>query len=294
MDITAIIPTLCEGVRRDLLLRSIESIHLASELSIRILVVVNGQRFDSRLLDILKARDDIEILQISEGSQTKAQLVGRQQVSTEYFCFLDDDDEYLAGALDIRLSLLQQDHTADLVVTNGFSSRDGCDHQTYSHLSRVNDQPLNELFRENWLHNCNHLFRSSTVPSSYFEDPHPYNEWTWLAYRLALDGKKIIASDVPTFRYNDTPGSLSKSSIFILSSISLYERMLSMHPKRDIVEIICKRLCNAWHHVSVSELQSGHRIKAIGAHLRSLTCHWSGLKFLPYTRHLFGNFSRDQ
>ncbi|MBU6995347.1 glycosyltransferase family 2 protein [Ferrovum myxofaciens] len=292
MSITVIIPTLCESSRRNLLLRAIESIQV-QEQSVQILVVVNGQRFDSNLLETLKARSDIDVLQIFEGSSPKAQLIGRRHVSSEYFSFLDDDDEYLPGALDIRLSLLQQDITADLVVTNGFSSKNGNDRLTYSHMSNVKNYPLKALFQENWLASCNHLFRSSGVPTKYFEDPHPYTEWTWLAYRLALDGKKIIASDVPTFRYNDTPGSLSKSSIFIMSSITLYGRMLSLNPKSDIVKIIRKRLCNAWHNVSVFELKSGHRTKAILAHLRSLTCHWSGLKFTSYTRHLLGNISRN-
>jgi len=290
MNITIIIPTLCENSRKNFILRAIESIKV-SEQSVRILVVVNGQRFDSNLLETLKARSDIDVVQIAEGSLTKAHLIGRQHVSSEYFSFLDDDDEYLPGALDIRLDYLQRNGAADLVVTNGFSSKNGNDQLTYSRMLNVNDHPLYELFQENWLHNCNHLFRSSSVTTKYFEDSHPYMEWTWLAFRLALDGKKIVALDVPTFRYNDTPASLSKSSIYLLSSVSLYGRMLSLKPKSDIKKIIRNRLSNAWHSVTVFELQSGHRIKAISAHFRSLTCHWSGLKFLSYTRYLLGRTS---
>lgn len=122
MFITTIIPTLCEGVRRNALLRAIESVHQASEQATKILIVVNGQRFDQSLLNLLKSRNDIEVLQITEGSLTKAHLIGRKHVSTEYFSFLDDDDEYLVGALDIRLALFLNDCTLDVVVTNGFQT----------------------------------------------------------------------------------------------------------------------------------------------------------------------------
>ncbi|MDB5934852.1 MAG: hypothetical protein JWQ01_2196 [Massilia sp.] len=286
MSITTIIATLCDAFRRDFLLRAIESIHQASERPVRILIVVNGQRFDKDLLAVLKERSDVEVVQITEGSLTKAHIAGRRLVDTEFFSFLDDDDEYLPGALDVRVGLMGNDN--DVVVTNGFACRAGQDRLMYTRMANVDAQPLNELFHENWLNSGNHLFRTASVSSRYFEDPHPYMEWTWLAYRLAFEGKKIVATEAPTFRINDTPGSLSKSATYVSSNISLYGRMLAMKPQQEIVGVVKRRLCNAWHDVSVFELSAGNRAKAVGAHIRSLTSHRSGLKFLPYTRHLLG------
>lgn len=287
MKVTTIIPTLCEESRADALLRAIESIQKSSCEEVKILIVVNGQRFDCQLLDRLRSRDDLEVIQIAEGSLTKAHLVGRKHVCTDYFSFLDDDDEYLPGALDIRRTLLEQDLSLDLVVTNGYLSSEGDERLVYSRMSIVSTDPLSELFMENWLHNCNHLFRSASVSISYFEDPHPYMEWTWLGFRLAFDGKKVAATNTPTFKYNDTPGSLSKTQKFVESRVGLYERMLSMPINSEIRSLLRKRLCNAWHDLSVIELKKGNRRKAFSAHLRSLIYDLYGLRYLFYTRHIF-------
>lgn len=284
--ITTIIPTLCEATRQDSLLRAIDSIHSASLRPVRVLVVVNGQRFDRQLLDTLRRRGDIQVLQIPEASLTRAHLVGRRAVATEYFSFLDDDDEYTSCALDIRLDCLKRNRAADLVVTNGLECGGGSEQLLYSRLEKVQADPLRELFQQNWLHNCNHLFRSSSVTNEYFEDSHAYMEWTWLGFRLAMNGKLILAIDDVTFRYNNTPGSLSKSSSFLLSRIALYRRMLSTNPDKRIARLIGERVSSGWHELSVLELEAGNRVQAFSAHFQSLTCHWSGLRFLAYTRHL--------
>jgi glycosyltransferase involved in cell wall biosynthesis len=284
--ITTIIPTLCEAARKEALLRAIRSIHEASSFPVRVLVVVNGQRFDPALVHLLKARDDLEVIQVAEGSQTNAQLVGRREVRSHYFSFLDDDDEYLPGALDTRRVMLERDELAAVAVTNGHAVRGGTDHVLYSRMSLVTQNPLAEIFHENWLHNCNHLFRSASVGIGYFEGAPSVLEWTWLGFRLATDKATVAASEAMTFRYNDTPGSLSKSANFFASRVNLYERMLRTGPPPDIVSIIRRRKSGAWHEVSAAELASGNRTKAIGAHLRSLTSHWSGLRYATFSRHL--------
>lgn len=286
MQITTIIPTLCLAERGGSLARAIESVHRASHGTIKVLVVVNGQRFDQRLLEALQMRKDVEVLQIAEGSLIKAHLVGRRGVRTEYFSFLDDDDEYLAGALDLRLKVLQANPCIDVVISNGYLFAAGKDRIAYSRTPCVESNPLLELFNENWLHNCNHLFRSASVTEEYFENAHAHMEWTWLAFRLALSNKCVAAIDVPTFRYFDTPGSLSKSPDFLRSRIALYQRMLGMNPGKTVENMICRRLSGAWHDVSTFELDNGHRAKAACAHLYSLAAHWSGLRFLSYTRRL--------
>ncbi len=235
---------------------------------------------------MLKHRKDVEVIKIDEASLNKAHLAGRQAVATPFFSFLDDDDEYLAGALDTRLKALREDSEADLTVTNGFSFLSGQDRILYSRMSRVRASPLNALFNENWLHNCNHLFRSASVTEEYFKNSHSYMEWTWLAFRLAMDKMTVAVVDAPTFRYYDTPGSMSKSSTFLMSRTALYYRMLDMNPGKEIVRIIRARLCNAWHDISVHELSAGNRGQAAKHHLKSLSSHWTGLKYLPYTRRL--------
>lgn len=286
MRTTVIIPTLCEAVRQQSLLSAINSAFRASKAPIKILIVVNGNRFGENLLIQLQHRSDVEVIKIEEASLTAAHIVGRKNVNTEFFSFLDDDDEYLEGALDQRIEILDSDQSRDLVVTNGFNRKLATDKLTYSRLGNVGTNPLFELFEENWLSSCNSLFRTSTIDISYFEDPHSQMEWTWLAFRLIMSGKIVCALDGPTFRCNDTPGSLSKSSKFIYSRVGLYSRMLEMSPPKPIVDIIFRRMSNAWHEISVFELDGGSRKRAIYAHIRSLTAHRQGWQFLLYTRRL--------
>jgi glycosyltransferase involved in cell wall biosynthesis len=288
--VTAIIPTLCESIRSVALLRAINSIQHASAFPIRILVVVNGNRFDRELLGALIRRADIKVLQTAEGSLPLAHLIGRNAVSTAYFAFLDDDDEFLPGAIDLRVSMLDDHPDADLAVTNGYIRRNGKDEVLYSRMRFVSHDPLRELFEENWLHNCNSLFRSVSVPPAYFESSHKYMEWTWLGYRLSLDGKRVVATEDLSFRYNDTPSSLSKSALFLESRVQVYERMLGTNPPSDIVPVIKKRLSSAWHAISNCQLKNGMRADAIYSHVRSLMSDPSGVRYIGYTRHVLNPF----
>jgi len=236
-------------------------------------------------LNELRNRDDIEIVKIPDGSLVREHLVGRSVVIKDYFSFLFDYDDYLSLGIDERLRLMLEDPTLDVVVTNGYARKDGLDLLLYSRLRKVASSPLNELFQENWLHNCNHLFRSSSVSIDFFENHHEFMEWTWLGFNMAVRGLKIGILDVPTFRYNDTPNSLSKNPKFAISRIDLYRRMLKMRIPIEVSGVIRERLSSAWHDISEIELRNGNRTKALSAHVRSLLSHWKGMRFLSYTRH---------
>jgi glycosyltransferase involved in cell wall biosynthesis len=286
MQITTIIPTLCQAERSSQIRRAIESVKRASKDPVRIQLVVNGQHFATDLLAQLKARDDLEVIQIEEGSVVRARLVGRKDVQTPFFCFLDDDDEFLPGALDARLQALQGRPDADLVVTNGFAHTGPHKQLLYDKLASVDTSPLISLFEENWLADCNHLFRTASVGEAYFSNCPALMEWTWIAYCLASDGLSVVALDHPTFHYHDTPGSLSKSVQFQQSRVDLYHRMLATGPREEVADLIRRRLSSAWHEISGSHLGQGRRWQAFMAHLRSLSCHRSGLRYLSFTRHL--------
>jgi glycosyltransferase involved in cell wall biosynthesis len=283
--ITVIIPSLCDSKRAESLVRAIESIKSASARPVRIVVVVNGQRYDPELLAHIRARPDVEVLQLREGSQVLAQRAGRAVVNTEFFSFLDDDDEYLPGALDQRVQLIEASG-ADVAVTNGFRVSNGVNAPLYARMAYVAPNPMAELFFQNWLCDCNHLFRTATIDQQYFENTPPLMEWTWIAFRLAHEGKKIASSDTMGFLCHDTPGSLSKTSEFFSCRVSLYERMLSLRPERAAGRMIKKKLTAAWHDIATAEHEAGNTSSSFRAHLRSMSAHWSGLKYLPFTRHL--------
>jgi hypothetical protein len=112
-------------------------------------------------------------------------------------------------------------------------------------------------------------------------------EWTWLAFRLVLAGKKIAFLDEPTFRIHDTADSASKSDAYRKSVISLHQRMLASRPRSDIARIIRVRLGSAWHDLATDHMRAGNWSLALNCHVRSLAypCGW---RFLSFTRHFLG------
>lgn len=285
--VTAIIPTLCKRERAESLERAIRSLHAASTEPVNILLVVNGQSFDPALVKCMRSRGDLGLIQIPDRSAAIAQWRGRATVKTEYFCFLDDDDEYLPGALDDRLAVLAADPGAAVVVTNGYRRQEHTDRLAMSNLAKVTADPLRALMQENWLASCGGLFRTADVSTSFFEDLPIHIHWSWLAFHLAEAGKRIAVLDKPTFRINESANSASKSDTYMLSQVTIMQHMLEQVSRPDIARILRARRSQAWHDVSCHHLNKGALRAAWNAHLHSLS-HPSGWKFLPYTRKLFG------
>lgn len=282
--ITIIIPTTCLATRAESLRRAIASVQAAGPSGTAIIVAVNGPYVSPELLAELNLRSDLQVVCFEEGSLPKTLARAVALVDTDYFGFLDDDDELLSGGLDQRLALLQSQPTADIVLSNGYLHTGDGDQDYLHHLDNVPHDPLAAFFIENWLPSCGALFRRASVGAAYFENYHQYAEWSWLAFRLALDKKRFGIVNTPTFRvYADTPGSLSKSSAFRDSYISLYQKMLAANPPCHIRNIIQKKLANAHHDVSSHALAAGRLRECVRHHVRSLR---SGLRFLPYTRHI--------
>ena len=255
---TVIVPTLADSSRADSLRRALDSLWTSTTdpASLRIHVVVNGQRHDPAVLEWLKAQP-VTLTQLQLGSAPLARLEGRRLVETDYFGYLDDDDEYLPGSLDERVLALESDRDSDLLVCNGWELRQSRDQLLFHQLTQLRVDPLRALLRENWLASGGSLFRTATVGVTYFEDPMPYFEWTWLAWRLAIDGRRIRVSETPGFRIHDTPGSASKSSEYAAANIELFERMLADEPPSDVARIVSGRLQAQWAQRSASRLASG-------------------------------------
>jgi len=284
--VSVIIPTMASASRRALLQRAVLSVRASSRQPIRIIAVVNGNRFDADVCAWLKAQTDVHFEYIETPSLPAALQRGRELVETEFFSALDDDDEYLPGSTDQKWAVLQAQPQCDLVVGNYYQHCAAVDTLRYSGLETVPANPLEVLMQFNWLHNGNALFRSNSVGTDYFENYHAYAEWTWMAFRLAMDGKKVAVLDLPVFRcYGETPGSLSKSEAYFQSYIPLFKRMLALSPPPAVVRMIHRKMSAAYHDAAVSAQSGGRRRDAWRNHLRSLR-HADGLRYLSYTRYL--------
>jgi hypothetical protein len=261
---------------------------------VRIIAVVNGNRVNETVVSWLARQPDVQCVRQERGSAPLARLRGRELVRTEFFSFLDDDDEYLADATDRKLEVMQRFPRAALVVTNGLYRQSDGESLLYDRMTEIPADPLVSLFYQTWLNDCNSLFRSAEVPVDYFQDPHDYCEWTWIAYRLALDGKKVAVLDAPAFRLHDSPGSLSKSPAYQASLIPLFERMLARSPPKAVARLIHRRMASTHHSFSSDAFARGDRLAAWRAHLSSLATP-GGWRYLTYSRHLlFGRRSMSQ
>ncbi len=268
-----------------MLRRAIASAFEGNQSSIELTVVVNGRRFDPDVVRELKVTPGLRLLQLAEASSPAAILAGRRSVRTDYFSYLDDDDEYLPGAVDARVAALQLGSGADVVATNGYRRSAGQHVTALRNLRNVATDPLQALFVENWLPSCGAAFRTATVPERAFEDLPRHIHWSFLAFTLAMAGKTVVALDEPTFVINDTPGSASKLESYLLCHVEVYERMLAAAPPRSVRSVVARRLGSALHEASDHFRETGRMREAWAAHFRSLRCP-GGLQFLSYTRHL--------
>ena len=283
--VSVIIPTIALKEKTLLLQRAIESIRRSSESPVNIIVVVNGSRADPDTCHWLASQPDIHCERLPTPSAPLAVVRGRALVQTPFFSMLDDDDVYLAGGTDLKLAAFTRNPGADIVVSSGFRQLNQMDVPTMTSIEQVPRAPLSLLFASNWLSSCNALYRSSSFTQAFFEDAHPYAEWTWLAFKLAMAKKCIVALDQPTFRIHDTPGSLSKSAPYHAAYQSLYQRMLALQPPAEVAQLILARMSSDWHDQSARALSAGRRLDATAFHLRSLMLP-GGLRYLPYTRRL--------
>lgn len=283
-DCTIIIATLGLTERSHSLERAISSIRTGNTARTRVLLVLNGNRFDQQLVDALRDRRDLELIQIAEGSLSAAILEGRRHVQSPFFGFLDDDDEYLPGAIDFRLALMAMYPEASIVATNGYRHIDGENLPIIS-ISRDGfiSNPQRAILEENWLASCGGLYRTKDLPSSLFEGVARYLEWTWLGYRIASSGRKVFLASAPTFVIHDTVASESKSGAYFLKGAEVLEQMKGIPSDPKTKKLLLRRLAQAWHDTSEFHRRNGNRSAAWSAHLRSLT-YPTGLRYLAYTR----------
>jgi glycosyltransferase involved in cell wall biosynthesis len=285
-QLSVIIPTMASAERANLLRRAIGSVRASTHQPVRIIVVVNGARSDLAMCAWLQAQPDVTLDYVAAPSAPGAVLRGRERVRSEFFATLDDDDEYLPGTTERKIALLRADPRVDFLIANAYRCRDGVDSLFHQRLPEVASDPLASLMRRNWLTSGNAMFRSAAVGLPYFQGFHPYAEWTWLAFRLALDGKRIAILDEAVCRHHDTAISLSKSQGYIQSYLPLFQRMLERAPPPAVARMIRSKMAATHHDASVAALNEGRRLAAWRHHWHSLA-NPGGLQYLPYTRHLF-------
>lgn len=285
MSVSIIIPTMCELRRKASLLRAIDSVLQQDAGDVEVIVIVNGDRFDPELFAEVKADARLRVYYQQIGNQHAAQRFGRTLVIKDYFAFLDDDDEYLPGALKIRMAPLLEDLTLDMVATNGFRREMADSRYVDEDAASINRDPFATMIRRNWLASCGGLYRSRAIHIDYFDGKTKHFEWTLLAFRILLANHKVLFVNVPTFRVFDSPESLSKSLDYQRAAAGFIEHLLSFEPPLRIRNALQRRRSAAQHDLSFQFLTLGDRKSAWRFHLKSLIGP-GGWRYLAYTRRL--------
>jgi hypothetical protein len=280
--VSVIIPTTCELSRWQSLLRAIASAQQQEGVQVRIIVVVNGNRFDTKHYEQLKAMPGLDVLYRTEGSAPLAQEAGRLAVDTPFFSFLDDDDEYLPGTLRLRLQPLLNDPGIDFTVSNGYRCVKGEDRIVIKAPTPIGEHPLLALGEQNWMMSCAGLFRSATVTPDFFSNPAPYAEWTYLAYRLCV-ARRMHFVDAAAYRIHESAMSLSKSDAYRNAELEVLQRILVLPLAPEVAKVIRKKLGHAHHDCAGRHLGRGRMGPAWSHHLKSLA-YPGGASRLLYSR----------
>ena len=283
-NVTIIIPTLASRARATSLLGAIRSVTSEQEIPAVPIVVANGTRFNPDLVDQLKSDRSLRYFYLEESGLSRALNFARKQVDTEFFGFLDDDDYYYPWAIRERLDTLEADPTADVAVSWGErETPDGLRRSPAAEELDVND-PLCSLMRSNWLTSCGGMFRAANISSEYFDPTVPSLEWTYVAFRLALERKiRFVVTDRPHYFVANTPGSASKSLDYVHGVRVVLEKMAAWPLPPDLRQALtAKRIANL-HKLAEQHRIEGKLASAWGFHLKSLV-HPKGLKYLLSTR----------
>jgi hypothetical protein len=214
----------------------------------------------------------------------RATGIGRRLVETDYYGFLDDDDELLPHALATGLQIMHAEPATDLVVTTGYWFSGERSQVHIPDIVRHQDDPMSGILDRCWLSSCGGLYRSSTITQEYF-DGLPACEWTYLAFKIALDRRKIRFLDVPTYNVYDTPRSMSKSFAFIEDTVVALDIMRGYPQPAAVRAKLEQKYRAVLHDASDHYRRMKHWRKAWLYHLKSLKPPHT-LRYLAYTRKL--------
>ncbi|MEP6609995.1 MAG: glycosyltransferase family A protein [Burkholderiaceae bacterium] len=288
---TVIVPTTCVADRRVSLLNALQSAGEQSGIPTKILVVVNGPDFDPALLDSLLAREDLNVIALKNADLPGALLAGRRLVDTEYFCFLDDDDEILPNGLALRLQALRERRDVAFVATNGYYQREGIDQLGVANPEHVATDPLQAMTHECWLASCGGLYRTAMIDAALLSGLPRFLEWTYLGLRLASK-RRMHFLDQPTFRVYDSPDSLSKSAGYRAGSVAAIHAALELELPPPVARRLRTRLSDAHHDLAEDHLNANEYRLAWKHHLTSLS-QPGGTKYLLFSRHLLPLWPRS-
>ena len=292
--LAVVIASLCDDARSELLKRACDSVRaMAGEYDYSIIVVANGSRVSSSVIDWLTARRDVRVIRLRSGSHPLARRVGAEMADSEFLAFLDDDDEFLPDTFACKFAYFREHPDIDVLVTDGLRVNGAKVTKIFPPPQARSADLIETLMRTGW-GACALTLRAQNVDLSAFDAEFRHMEWTLTTLELAR--RNLVGFlDEPTYRYyEDTLESLSKSAEHILAGPEVWRRLSKSYAGTRYSTIVRRRYGLVCHEVSWECAHRGSIREAWRFHVKSL---WSpgGAAFVPFSgkllftslRHLF-------
>ena len=267
---TVVLASLCDDARSELLKRACESVRaMAGGCDYSIIVVANGARVSSNVLDWLATRPDIRVIRLRSGSQSLARRVGAEMADSEFLGFLDDDDELMPDTLGRKIAQFRQHPKIDVLVTDGLRVNG-------SSVKRIFPPPearcadlVETMMRTGW-GACALTLRAQNIDLSAFDTELRHMEWTLTTLKLARR-HQFGFLDEPTYRYHETtPESLSKSPEHNLAAPEVWRRLSKCYAGTHYDLAVRRRYGTECHNASWECARQGRIRDAWRFHAESL------------------------
>lgn len=283
--VCVLVATLASSDRAPYVLRAIDSLRAQSKVYARPIVVVNGEMADPAVVGNLEQDRDITVLYRPEANLPRALAAGRRLVDTPFFAQLDDDDELLPNALELRLQRMMQLDKPDAVVTNGLIRAGSLETESMADFPLVERDPMRTLMERNWMLPGSALFRTETLSEAVFEATPRFLEWTYIGLLLASRYRLALLSSPTVIHYDDHAFSVNQSRECTLGRPHAFEAVLALDLPAEVKRQLRVKRGAAWHQAAQAAATGDRTGSAWAAHLRSLTAP-GGWRYISYTRHL--------
>ena len=287
-----VIASLCDEARSELLKRACDSVRaMAGDCDYSIIVVANGPRVSTRVLDWLATRPDVRVIRLRSGSHPLARRVGAEMADSEFVAFLDDDDELMPNTLAPKIAEFRQHPEIDVLITDGLRVNG-------STVTRIFPPPalrcpdlIETMMRAGW-GACALTLRMDNIDLSAFDAEFRHMEWTLTTLELARRHRFGLL-DEPTYRYYETtPDSLSKKAEHNLALPEVWRRLSNTYAGTPYEGMVRRRYGTVCHSGSWECARRGRMRDAWRLHAESLRSP-GGVVFLPFTASLlFAPFRR--
>jgi len=283
--ITIVIASLCNEARSDLLRRACDSIRaMAGDLPYSIMVVANGRNVDTRVLEWLGERADVQLVRLQSGSHPLARRVGAEMADSELLGFIDDDDELMPDTLAQKLAYFREHPDVDVLVTDGLRINGSSVTRIFPPGGERSTDLVETMMRASWGAGALTL-RLRNVDLAAFDAECRHMEWTLTALQLARH-HAVGYLDEPTYRYyEDTPNSLSKLANHNLAGPAVWRRLSEAYAGTRYEQMVRRRYGTVCHAVSWECSRRGKMGDAWRFHAESLRCP-GGLSYMPLTAKL--------